>query len=87
VPLARPAIVAGGALAASLGGRATFALAGAGALLVLAIAAVFDLLFLAVDELPATVPVAVAAIALTVTRGPGGTRLAVGDGRRAGALG
>ena len=60
---------------------------GRAALLVLAIAAVFDLLFLAVDELPATVPVAVAAIALTVTRGPGGTRLAVGDGRRAGALG
>ena len=38
------------------------------ALLVLALAAVFDLLFFAVDELPATVPVAVATVALATPR-------------------
>jgi hypothetical protein len=43
---------------------------GRAALLVLAIAAVFDLLFFVVDELPATVPVAIATLAVTqLTRG------------------
>ena len=46
---------------------------GAAALLVLAIAAVFDLLFFAVDELPATVPVAIATLALTARAGRGRT--------------
>ncbi len=45
----------------------------AGAVVTLAIAAVFDLLFFVVDELPATVPVALALVALEVwgRRGPG----------------
>lgn len=49
-----------------------------GALLVAFFAAVFDLLFFAVDELPATVPVAAALIALVLTRrrATGGARAA-----------
>jgi hypothetical protein len=43
---------------------------GPAALLVLAIASVFDLLFFAVDEVPATVPVAAATIALNLAGSP-----------------
>jgi hypothetical protein len=46
----------------------------AGALLTLAIAALFDLLFLVVAELPATVPVALALIALEVRETASGSR-------------
>ena len=52
-----------GAVIAREGGRT-----GRAALLVLAIAAGFDMLFFAVHELPATVPVAVATVALSVSR-------------------
>lgn len=48
---------------------------GHAALLTLAIAALFDLLFLVVNELPATVPVALALIALELTRPGTGWRL------------
>jgi len=54
------AAVLGAVLARECGRR------GRAALLVLAIAAVFDLLFFAVDELPATVPVALATVVLAL---------------------
>ena len=61
VPILAAAIL--GAVIAREGGRT-----GRAALLVLAIAAGFDMLFFAVHELPATVPVAVATVALSVSR-------------------
>jgi len=56
--------VLGGLLARRAGGRWAMR----GALVVAAFAIAFDLLFFAVDELPATVPVAGALLVLVLTR-------------------
>ena len=56
------AAVLGGLLAVAMGRRAQLR----GAVLVAALALAFDLLFLLVDELPATVPVAVALVLLSL---------------------